>query len=121
MVKDEVPNRTVVPADRAATARLLDENALDLLLAPRDGLADAALASPMVPARGSSMIVKLDPTVVLALTDLRECFRRRRAPAVVPEWAGRVQLRTYARNQAGRNDAPPGTRTRNFRLKRTAL
>ena len=49
-MKSEIDDATAVSTHGACTTCLLDEDSLQLLLPTRDGLADAPLAAPLVPA-----------------------------------------------------------------------
>jgi hypothetical protein len=57
VVEVEVDDASVVAADAAATASLLDEHPLDLLQPPRDCFTDATLATPPVPPFGARAVV----------------------------------------------------------------
>ncbi len=77
VVKVQAYDAAVIPTARASAACLLDQDPLDLLVAPRDGLADAALAPP-TEASTSPVAVKLNVAVPFASANLgRACFRRR--------------------------------------------
>jgi hypothetical protein len=65
-MKDEVGDAAVISAVDATAACLLDKDSLDLLLPPRNCLANAALASPLLSPTTTPDVVELDPAVELA-------------------------------------------------------
>jgi hypothetical protein len=99
MVEREVDDAAVIAADAAGTSRLLNEDLLELLLAPRNRLADAALALPAVAAaRTPAVLRELGHTVSLAAMHLYRPLspRVRRAPAIPNKWDWGLQFRVNA-------------------------
>ena len=76
MMKMEIHDRPAVSADLAAATGLVDENPSDLVVAPSDGFADAALAAPANSLAGL-IPVELDESV----------------PAALPQRSGALRLR----------------------------
>jgi hypothetical protein len=76
----KIDDAPVVAAHRAATAGLLHEQTLELLLAPGNSLTNTPLATPPLTAGPVELVVELDPAMVLTEADLRGALRGRRSP-----------------------------------------
>jgi hypothetical protein len=74
MVESERDDTTVVSANRAAATSLLDQKLLDALLATRDRLADASLATPSAFTLAAGIVCELGQTMTLAHPRLDRAF-----------------------------------------------
>jgi hypothetical protein len=72
----KIDEGSVVAAYCAAPACLLDEDALQLLLASRDSLTDASLAAPSLSAYTAPLVVELNPPMALAEAHFCRVARR---------------------------------------------
>lgn len=118
MVEMQVRQHTVVSADDAASAVLIDEDPLDLPVPPRDGFADAPLAPVPVLARVALVEVVYLHAVARALADNRGRARLR-GPALTGVW---VSVR-HEHMFASMPDGPtcPAMRPRRLELRSSDL
>src|SRR3979409_1736781 len=116
----QVDDAPAITAYRAATPSLGDENAFHLLVSPRDRLADAALAAPVVAASAGPIAMELDEPVVTAVPHLSGAASARRAPGLSNQGLGSIRANSTARHErmfvdrpdaSPPKDGPPRTRT----------
>ena len=88
MVEVQIDDAAVVAAHGAATAGLLDEDALDLLKPARDCLAGAPAAAPSVSTLALAAEVVGDQTVTRAYTEFRGALGCRGRPFFLTSGTG---------------------------------
>src|SRR3954468_24368757 len=138
MMKVQVQDRAVIAANSAASAGLLYERPLDLLVSPRDGIGDAALAAESLALPVSVLGVR---SHTMAAADPHDrVWIGRRASGLLDDplrrrWGVTSHERMFAHRPDDTSadpthsvrrvcqdiDGPPGTRTQIAALKRRAL
>ena len=89
MMEGQVEDATAVATSNATAPGFFDQDSPYLLLPTGDALPDATFATPAVPSGASRLVVKLDPTVVLAETELCRAVSSRRPTLALDQRNGR--------------------------------